>query len=89
MKLLVKTGVENEISNYEKERRKPLPTLIHGAIQANLGFELKLAYPTQFRFASEVTLDTKPLGSTPDLVVYPQQPLDFKNDLQGVKMPHY
>ncbi len=57
----------------KKERRKPLPTLIHGAIQANLGFELKLAYPTQFRFASEVTLATKPSDSTPYLILFPQQ----------------
>jgi Uma2 family endonuclease len=81
MELIVETETLPEaISDYEKERGKPMPTLIHGAIQANLGFELQLNYRNKFRFASEVTLDTKPLGSTPDLIAYPHQALDFKND---------
>ncbi len=65
---------------YELDRKKPMPTLIHGAIQFNIGFELKSRYPTQFRIASEVSLATKPDGSTPDLVLYPAAPLDYKND---------
>ncbi len=85
MELLVETEVESgtlleKISDYEKERGKHMPTLIHGAIQANLIFELKLNYRDRFRVASEVTLNTPPMGSTPNLIVYPQQALDFKND---------
>jgi hypothetical protein len=41
MELLVEIEEENKISDYEKERGKPMPTLLHGAIQANLGFELQ------------------------------------------------
>jgi hypothetical protein len=33
-----------ELSQYEIERKKPMPTLIHGAIQFNIGFELKKKY---------------------------------------------
>ena len=73
-------AVVEQPSDYERERGKPMPTLIHGAIQFNIGFELKMKYPNQFRIASEVTLDTKPDGSTPDLVLYPFRELDFKND---------
>jgi len=40
--------------SYELERGKPVPTLIHRAIQFNIGFELKTKYPDQFRIASEV-----------------------------------
>ena len=69
-----------DISGYELERNKPMPTLIHGAIQANLTFELKLNYGAQFRVASEVLLDTQPTGSTPDVVLYPLAALDFKHD---------
>ena len=69
-----------QLSDYERERGKPMPTLIHGAIQANLIVQLAVNYPSQFRIASEVTLDTKPDGSTPDLVLYPFGELDFKND---------
>jgi Uma2 family endonuclease len=69
-----------ELSQYEIERKKPMPTLIHGAIQANLIVQLAIKYPNQYRIASEVTLDTKPDGSTPDLVLYPMSELDYKND---------
>ena len=69
-----------QLSEYERERGKPMPTLIHGAIQFNIGFELKTRYPGLFRIASEVTLDTKPDGSTPDLILYPAGALDYKND---------
>lgn len=72
--------LERELSTYERERNKPMPTLLHGAIQFNLGFELKIAYPNRFRIANEVLLDTKPLGSTPDLILYPLTELDFKHD---------
>lgn len=73
-------AVIGQPSEYELERNKPMPTLLHGAIQFNVGFELKVQYPNRFRIASEVLLDTQPIGSTPDLVLYPATPLDFKND---------
>ncbi len=68
------------LSAYEIERGKPMPTLIHGAIQANLIVQIAVKHPDQFRIASEVLLDTQPLGSTPDLVLYPAMPLDYKDD---------
>ena len=73
------------LSDYELEphRRtggKPMPTLIHGAIQLNLGFELKLHYGSTYRVASEVLLATQPDGSTPDLVLYPAGQLDYAHD---------
>jgi Uma2 family endonuclease len=81
MELLIEEVVmERELSDYEIERNKPMPTLIHGAIQFNLGFELKTKNSNRFRFASEVLLDTKPLGSTPDLILYPLKQLDYRND---------
>ncbi len=80
MELLTETIEESERSSYELDRNKPMPTLIHGAIQANLSFELKLNYRTKFRVASEVLLDTQPQGSTPDVVLYPAGALDYKND---------
>ena len=48
-----------------------MPNLTHGAIQANLVFELKTAYRTKYRIASEVTLATLPDATTPDVVIYP------------------
>lgn len=80
MKPSDETVTERELSPYEIERGKPMPTLIHGAIQANLIVQIAVKYPDRFRIASEVTLDTKPDGSTPDLVLYPTSELDYKND---------
>ncbi len=80
MELLTETVVGRELSAYEIERNKPMPTLIHGAIQANLVFEIRLKYQNQFRVASEVLLDTQPYGSTPDVILYPSGYLDYQND---------
>ncbi len=80
MELLVETEVGSQISDYEKERGKPMPTYIHGAIQSNLIFELRLKYQEKLRVLSEVSLATQPNGSTPDLILYPRQKLDYKND---------
>lgn len=80
MELLVETEEENKISDYEKERGKPMPTYIHAAMQSNLLFELRLKYQGKFRALAEVTLATQPNGSVPDLVLYPQNALDYKND---------
>jgi Uma2 family endonuclease len=80
MELLIETVAERELSAYEIERNKPMPTLLHGAIQSNLVFEIRLKYQNQFRVASEVLLDTQPFGSTPDVILYPSGDLDFQND---------
>lgn len=80
MELVVENALDSELSSYELDRKKPMPTLLHGAIQFNIGFEIKSNYPNQFRVASEVTLATKPDGSTPDVVLYPSMTLDYKND---------
>jgi Uma2 family endonuclease len=80
MESLIETVAERGLSSYEIERGKPMPTLIHGAIQFNIGFELKTKYPNQFRIANEVLLATQPDGSTPDIILYPARNLDFNND---------
>ncbi len=65
---------------YELERGKPMPTLIHGAIQANVIVQLAIYYGTSYRIASEVALATVPDGTTPDIVVYPARPLNFAHE---------
>ena len=71
---------DERLSDYELDRGKPMPNLTHGAIQLNLGFELKLHYGSQYRIASEVALATNPDSTTPDLVVYSQRTLNFVNE---------
>ncbi|WP_081681303.1 Uma2 family endonuclease [Flectobacillus major] len=79
MELLAENIAETLLSDYEIERNKPMPTLLHGAIQANLIFEIKFNYRDKFRVASEVSLAT-PNSFTPDVVLYPFENLDFQND---------
>ena len=69
-----------ELEPHRRTGNKPMPTLLHGVIQANLTFELKTHYHHQYLFASEVTLDTSPRASAPDLLAYPRRELDFEND---------
>lgn len=63
------------LSDYELERHKPMPTLTHGAIQANIAIEMGAAYRKSYRIASEVSLKTLPDGNTPDVVFYPVMPI--------------
>jgi Uma2 family endonuclease len=68
------------IPDYELERGKPMPTTPHAIIQSNLVFELRSRYCRQYRILSELTLDTPPNGSTPDVVIYPYFDADFTKD---------
>lgn len=66
-----------QLSQYEIERGKPMPNTPHSIIQSNLVFELKSQYRRQYRAMSELTLNTLPNGSTPDVAVYPYFEVDF------------
>jgi Uma2 family endonuclease len=63
--------------DYETERNKPMPNRIHGTIQGEIIFQLKLKYSDHYQFSSEVTLDTTP-PSTPDILIYPKKQLNWK-----------
>jgi Uma2 family endonuclease len=63
---------------YEEERGKPSPSLNHGIAQANLTGEF-LKNPN-FLVSSELTLEFEGETYTPDLSVYPKEPLDWRHD---------
>ena len=69
--------VATNLSQYEIERNKPMPNRIHGVIQLDLGFLLKLNYRDKYQFSSEVSLATTP-GSTPDICIFPKKKLSLK-----------
>ncbi len=87
MELLTETVAERELTEYEIERNKPMPNLTHGAIQINLGAELKIKYGANHLVAGEVSLATVPLGSTPDIVVYPKRSLNYINEVAKQSEP--
>lgn len=72
------TAIET-LSEYEIERGKPMPSLNHGIIQANLIVELA-NYRRQYRIASEVSLKLDGWPSTPDISISPKTKADFLRD---------
>lgn len=78
-------AVIEQLSAYELERSKPMPTLNHAIIQANLIFALKLRYQQQYSIASEINLSmpARP-DAVPDVAIYPKLQLDFMNDITSM-----
>ncbi len=73
--------IENEISQYELERNKPMPSKNHSIVQSNLIFELKTRYKKTFSFLSEIDIlmPEKP-NCVPDIGIYPKLTFDFLDD---------
>ncbi len=69
-----------DISDYELERGKPMPSLNHSAIQANLIFELQTGYRKQFRFLSEINVAILERVMVPDIGIFSQMAIDMAND---------
>ncbi len=67
-----------ELSDYEKERGKPMPNMIHGLVQMRLGAQFLAQATDRFLIASELTLEILPTSSlTPDLAVLPKRALNW------------
>ncbi len=81
MELLVETVIDREISQYELERNKPMPSKNHSIVQSNLIFELKTRYKKTFSFLSEIDIlmPEKP-NCVPDIAIYPKLTFDFLDD---------
>ena len=69
-----------ELSQYELERGKPMPSQNHSIIQLNLGFELKTRYRKQFRFMSEVNVEIAGRVMVPDIGIFPFAAADMTQD---------
>ncbi len=78
-----------QLSDYELERGKPMPTLNHSALQGDLLFALKLAYRQQYSFFPELnlTMPTRP-DTVPDIAIYPELTVDYLHDISSMtEMP--
>jgi Uma2 family endonuclease len=74
----METAVIENLTSYEQERGKPMPSRNHAIVQMNLGIEF--AKNRQYRVMSEVALELAGRPFTPDLSIYPRQPVDFRRD---------
>ena len=77
---------QDSISDYERERGKPMPSKAHGYIQLNLGVALA-AFRDQYTSFSELTLELDGRELTPDLSVYPKTDVDLVHDEVRVTDP--
>ncbi len=81
----VATLSDEAVSDYEKERGKPLPSLNHGLLQAHLG--VLLMRFKQFTIGSEITLDLSP-KATPDILIFNKRKPNWQHDEKHVaEMP--
>ncbi len=75
------------LSDYEIERGKPLPSLNHGIIQANLIFELAIIYRHQYRILSEISLNLSGWLATPDIAISRKTKINFRKDKIQITEP--
>jgi len=78
---------QTAFTKYEKERNKPMPSLNHGCIQANLLFLMKLNYDKKYRAVSELSLELSEWPSVPDISLIPWKEMDTMNDRVKVSEP--
>ncbi len=78
-----------QLSDYELERGKPMPSLNHSIIQNNIGFELNLRYRKTHTILPELSLSMPEKPDTvPDICIYPKMEVDFLHDRTSVsEMP--
>lgn len=77
MELLTETVAERELTDYEIERNKPMPTYNHGKLQTRIGHLILKNYEDRYEAISEPTLDTPVRPRTPDLGFFPVRPSDW------------
>ena len=75
------------LSDYETERHKPMPSLNHSIIQANLCAELRNRYKKVYTIASELSLDLSDWPSVPDISVFPKASMDLQKDVIAMSTP--
>ncbi|MFN0049991.1 MAG: Uma2 family endonuclease [Cytophagales bacterium] len=69
-----------EISDYELERGKPMPSKIHSKIQILLGCLFLNKYASRFDFLSELDVFLNGNKYVPDIAIYRKGILDFEED---------
>ncbi len=77
----------NTPSAYETERNKPMPSLNHSLLQAQLCATLIHRYKKVYAIASELNLDLSSWSSVPDICIFPKTSLDLQNDVTAVTTP--
>ncbi|MFN0035535.1 MAG: Uma2 family endonuclease [Saprospiraceae bacterium] len=76
-----------ESVDYVTERGKPMPSLNHGTVQANLIVAIATRYKGKYKVVSELSLSLSTWPSVPDLSLYAHRPLDLRSDVVAMTEP--
>ena len=76
----METLVAPLLSDYETDRRKPMPSKNHAIIQMRISGTLFSHYANQFTILPEIRIDINGSDYTPDICVYPLIPFDSRHD---------
>ena len=85
--VLIAQETQVAIHDYVTERNKPMPSLNHAKIQANIIFLMMLHYKKIFTVVSELSFDLSDWVSVPDVSLLPLTKYDAKNDQIKVLEP--
>ena len=66
-----------EISQYELERGKPMPSRLHSRVQQKISTALENGYADKYDFLPELNLDLSKWESVPDLAIFPRTEFDY------------
>ena len=73
-------AVIEDLSEYERERGKPMPSKNHAIIQSRLAGQLDVHYGETYTIMTEVKLDIPEKDAVPDLAIYPLLTFDPLHD---------
>ncbi|MBC8111576.1 MAG: Uma2 family endonuclease [Verrucomicrobia bacterium] len=75
-----------ELTDYETERGKPMPSKNHGLVQSNIIGLLFAKYRSEYSFPTELTLE---MGKNyvPDICIYPKMTFDAQHDTIRMTQP--
>ena len=79
--------LEETLSDYEIERKKPMPSLIHSFVQSNLIVEIKIRYKHIYTILSELNLALSDWDSVPDICIYPKMEINMQQDVIAMVEP--
>lgn len=68
------------LSDYERERGKPMPSKNHSKLQIRIGSELLRLYEDQYDVLSELSLEALNPSYVPDLCLFPVEPSNWRED---------
>lgn len=82
-------AILDEISEYERERGEPTPTLNHAYVQTNMLVALKTRYRDTHTLLSELNITmTEQPDTVPDVAIYPKLDINYFFDITSMtEMP--